>query len=648
MHETWFIGIVQLHIWITPADEPPYRPFAIFIVSAEQGIMRGIEMAQTEPKPAEVRDALFKAMRNPPRELGVAPARPQAIALTDSALAEALVKLLADADLEIDVYQAELPEEFKSIIEDLESHLRGGAEHPGYLSVPGVTPELVGAFYDAAAEFYRAAPWVQLNNYQVLALRHPAEPGYRYVIVMGQGGVEYGLATYRNWKDVENLFASDENPMEKIPDSGLHSLFYDSTNMVPFDDLDAQEQYHWPIAAPNAYPVAVVIDQEGHPERPSRQDLLWYEAALRAIPILVRDHLKPDGHGDYLPVETTLQVPTHTDHVELAAKYPAGELPLADQPPQEMVWGEAEEEEAAEEEGAVPIDLRAMEGSMYQLTQELGGEAGTGDPKLDEAQDLMYQAWEETNPAKRIALAHDALVLSPNCADAYVLLAEEEADTVSRALEYYQKGIEAGERALGPKYFKKNAGDFWALLETRPYMRAREGLANMLWRLNRKDEALGHYREMLRLNPSDNQGIRYILVDLLLQMEKYDEVEPLLKKYREDWSAVWLYTRAMLAFRKSGNGARAKKALAEAFEENPFVAAYLTGQKRVPNVLPEYMGMGDENEAMHYASEHLNYWRRVPGAVEWLAEQAKDLRAKPAPLPGPMRSGKPKRKTRKK
>ncbi len=68
----------------------------------------------------------------------------------------------------------------------------------------------------------------------------------------------------------------------------------------------------------------------------------------------------------------------------------------------------------------------------------------------------------------------------------------------------------------------------------------------------------------------------------------------------------------------------------------------------MPNVLPEYMGMGDENEAMHYASEHLNYWRRVPGAVEWLAEQAQDLRGKPAPPRGPMRSGKPKRKTRKK
>ena len=106
----------------------------------------------------------------------------------------------------------------------------------------------------------------------------------------------------------------------------------------------------------------------------------------------------------------------------------------------------------------------------------------------------MYQAWEERNPAKRIALAHDALVLSADCADAYVLLAEEESPTLRDALVYWQDGVAAGERALGPEYFRDNAGHFWGLLETRGYMRARIGLASTLWRLNRKEESLEHYR----------------------------------------------------------------------------------------------------------------------------------------------------------
>jgi tetratricopeptide (TPR) repeat protein len=624
--ETWFVGIAQLRIWITPPDEAPHRPWLIVVVSGETGKIRASDLTPKEPTPELVRDVLFKAMRRPAREVGT-PARPQALALVPSKIVEGLQPLLAEAELDLEIYETELPEEFKDLVEDLEEHLRGGPELPGYLSVKGVTPELVGAFFQAAAEYYRAAPWVQLNNYQVVALRHPAEQDYRYAVVMGQGGVEYGLATYLQWADVERLFLSDENPMEAIPPNGLHSFFYDAVDKVPFGDLEAIERFGWEIAAPNAYPLAVVVDAKGEPRRPSRQDLAWYQAALRALPLFVRDDLKPNGRGDYEPVETTIEVPTPSGALAVAVKYPAGVIPLAEQSAQEPEWGEEEEGE----EELPRLDRRAMEGAMFQLTQQLGGEMGNGDADLDAAQELMYRAWEETNPAKRIALAHDALVQSPNCADAYVLLAEEEADTLNRALEYYQQGVQAGERALGQEYFEENAGHFWGLLETRPYMRAREGLANVLWRLNRKDEALAQYRDMLRLNPGDNQGVRYLALDLLLQMERYDEVQALLAEYPDEWSAVWSYTRALLEFRQHGAAAPANKALREALKQNPHVPPYLTGQKRIPNRRPDYMGMGDEREAVWYASEHLNYWRRTPGAVEWLAEQSKAKPARTAP-----------------
>jgi hypothetical protein len=125
----------------------------------------------------------------------------------------------------------------------------------------------------------------------------------------------------------------------------------------------------------------------------------------------------------------------------------------------------------------------------------------------------------------------------------------------------------------------------------------------------------------LRLNPNDNQGVRYLLVDLLLQMEHEAEVLDLLNQYRGDWSATWHYTRALLAFRKSGATDKANKALKRALKQNPHVPPYLTGQKRIPNRLPDRIGMGDENEAVAYSADHLNHWRRTEGAVEWLKEQ---------------------------
>ena len=78
--------------------------------------------------------------------------------------------------------------------------------------------------------------------------------------------------------------------------------------------------------------------------------------------------------------------------------------------------------------------------------------------------------------------------ISPDCADAYVLLAEH-AKTADEAQNLYEQGVAAGERALGREAFAEHEGHFWGVLETRPYMRARQGLAQCLWEAGRRREA---------------------------------------------------------------------------------------------------------------------------------------------------------------
>jgi len=439
--------------------------------------------------------------------------------------------------------------------------------------------------------------------------------------------VEYGLAIYLRWEDVERMHMAVDDPLEALPDAGAHSLSYGPINEVPFDDLDALEKYGWAIAAEDAYPVPIIYDKSGGARRPDLIDMLWYEAALRAIPAFVRDHLRSDGQGDYAPAEATIEVATHSGPVKVDVKYPAGKLPLDQFPAQDAEWEDFDEEE--DEEDELPfVDRRAMEGVMAQIIGEARGEFAPGNPELERAQQMMYQAWDETNPAKRIGLAHTALSISPDCTDAYVLLAEEEADTVGRALEYYQKGVAAGERALGQKYFRDFAGHFWGLVETRPYMRAREGLAQTLWRVNRKEESIDHYRELLRLNANDNQGVRYVLLELLLQLDRDDEAARLIRKYRGDWSSAWMYTRALLEFRKGGACATARSALGRALDQNRHVPTYLIGHKRIPNRLPDYIRPGDVSEAVSYSAHHLNHWRRTPGAIDWLKRQVAETSAR--------------------
>ena len=65
----------------------------------------------------------------------------------------------------------------------------------------------------------------------------------------------------------------------------------------------------------------------------------------------------------------------------------------------------------------------------------------------------MYRAFEEADEERRIQLAKDALAICPDCADAYVLLAEHAASR-KEALDLYEKGAAAGERALGADAFQ--------------------------------------------------------------------------------------------------------------------------------------------------------------------------------------------------
>jgi tetratricopeptide (TPR) repeat protein len=269
----------------------------------------------------------------------------------------------------------------------------------------------------------------------------------------------------------------------------------------------------------------------------------------------------------------------------------------------------------------------AMEAVMRELVAGLQGDTGADTP-LDRAQNLVYEAFDEPNPARRVELAHQALRLCPDCADAHVLLAEH-APTRKQALAHYERGVAAGERALGPDAFRDWVGHFWGVLETRPYMRARLGLALALWTAAKRDEAVGHLHEMLRLNPNDNQGVRYTLAGFLLFLDRDAELAQLLDQYPEEGSAAWDYTRALLAFRRHGDTPDTRKLLQRAFKTNRYVPAYLLGTKFPPNARPDYYSPGDESEALEYLNGFLAGWKSAPGAVAWV----RAVVAKPRPAP---------------
>ena len=241
---------------------------------------------------------------------------------------------------------------------------------------------------------------------------------------------------------------------------------------------------------------------------------------------------------------------------------------------------------------------------------------------LDEAQQLIYDAWEAGTRQRTVKLARQALDLSADCTDAYLLLADLESNNYRERFELLRQGVAAGRRALGKPFFREHVGDFWGFLESRPFMRAMAALAATLWETGQSDEALATWQEMLRLNPNDNQGVRYQLLAALLELRHDDKAAALEKAYDEDGATEWRYAVALLTFRREGKSAAAGEKLRAAFIQNPYVPTYLLGHKKIPKSIPDQIISGSEDEAIACAALLCTSWAKTSEAADWVAREA--------------------------
>lgn len=237
--------------------------------------------------------------------------------------------------------------------------------------------------------------------------------------------------------------------------------------------------------------------------------------------------------------------------------------------------------------------------------------------ELDEAQNMAFEAWEAEGRNQRLALARLALEKSPYCVDALNIIANEIDDLAERA-KILERAEKIGRKFLGEAFFRENKGIFWGILETRPYMRAKNGLAICLRELGDKKGAIKQYQEMLELCEGDNLGARYELLPMLVAEGELEQAEKVAKAYEEDVSAEMLYGMALLAFAQNGPGDKANQQLANAVSENRGAIKYLAGKKKMPKQLPSLYSLGSREEAVVIAWSQMDSWQAVPGACDWL------------------------------
>ncbi|MCC7245659.1 MAG: hypothetical protein IT269_08280 [Saprospiraceae bacterium] len=259
-------------------------------------------------------------------------------------------------------------------------------------------------------------------------------------------------------------------------------------------------------------------------------------------------------------------------------------------------------------------DLQKILNSFIGKTpEELEFKAQTD---ADKALELIWQAYE-LPPDKGRRLAQKALKLHSDCIEAYEYIGGTYSYYHKRA-PYFEKGIEIGRRIFGGEYLKRHKGHFWLATETRPFMRCLASLAECHYAMFQIEQAIDIWKEMLELNPNDNQGMRYNLLPALVEIKDFTTFKKMRKKHPEG-TATLLYTDALAAFSENGATPTANRYLKYAMSSNSYVPPLLLAESP-PDEYPYNYTMHSREEALIYVHSAWRSWSdwQTPGAKNWL------------------------------
>ncbi len=239
------------------------------------------------------------------------------------------------------------------------------------------------------------------------------------------------------------------------------------------------------------------------------------------------------------------------------------------------------------------------------------------------AQELAFQAFESANQDLADELTKKALAIDPDCVDALAIRAFLDSEDAAQLIEALEHAALSGENSLGEEFFAEFMGDFWPLVEARPYMRAIKQLAEVLWAVGRRFDAIDHYINLLDLDPEDHMGNSVLLLGCYLAMGEVQRSWDLLEEY-DDESAVFQWGW-LLVFLMSDDEDASEDALKNAMEVNPYVAPHLLGMAEPVDGNPAVVTIGSPEEAQICIQIIGEAWEHNPMAQMWLHGQLVDM-----------------------
>ncbi|MEW6201388.1 MAG: hypothetical protein AB1546_05400 [bacterium] len=238
--------------------------------------------------------------------------------------------------------------------------------------------------------------------------------------------------------------------------------------------------------------------------------------------------------------------------------------------------------------------------------------------RVDEGYELLYNG----DYLKAMCCFTGALEKDFTLGDAYRGIGEIYQNLYDHKLakKFFNKAIQVERKNLGGD--APDGYTWWLDIDTRPYLRAREALAFFYWDMGEYKQAIREFREILKRNRNDNQGVRFHIPSLYLLMgdlhNAMHEFELYEQSYPDDIPDPFiLYNRALTLY-SLGPIREAVGALRAAFFSNMYVPSLILIQMPPPADIYFKINLEEPEYAMEYCRMFRELWLETPGAISLL------------------------------
>lgn len=263
-----------------------------------------------------------------------------------------------------------------------------------------------------------------------------------------------------------------------------------------------------------------------------------------------------------------------------------------------------------------PGELRQV---ARKIAQRLQGEEFHAPAAV--ARGLVATASRLRSVEKKVAHLRKALEQDADCAVARIELADTDYQSGrwNECHRGYQEIIEREERRL-----RGESPEWWSDLETRPYLRALYGHAMTEWQQGHFSQTADDLQRLLTLNPSDNQGVRFLIPLVHLLEDQDDEALKSLEQYEINYpddycEPALLFGKGLVQWRR-GMEEAAQESYRTAMLKNIYIVPLILDLPLPPADIWHPNDRSEFGYAQDFIQSYATLWDRDPAALRFMRE----------------------------